>query len=265
MSSWFEKLEKLVSINLKVDLSNFVNFHLTVNQKTDLPYIYNAEKKIVEINLNKIPAESRSELPVIVKEYVEEGNRLLEKESSELLNKLYEYTTQNPDGAILDFFRLIIPTQDYEALEAALYLRRIFRSHGDVRKLKTDIKKRFGDRGTNITNLSTAGYFETFLIPLYNNSTKEQFKELYEIIVEKSILAVFVHGEMDEYEITSQIQNKLEISKKYGIKFIHIHGIGSQNIRKIKDYLHAYLEKVDFLEKRIFEKENIIILELIRK
>jgi hypothetical protein len=151
----------------------------------------------------------------------------------------YGLSLSNKNTPVLNFFRPIIPLEDFEALNSALYLREVFLSNGDVSKLKQDIRKRFGDRGNTIANLCTAGYFEKFLMPLYNSS-KEKFNELYEIIVAKSVLAIFVHSDMTQEQIPKEITYKLEISTKYGIKFIHIHGIGILNVNKIKKTMYHH-------------------------
>jgi len=200
----------------------------------------------------------------LIKESIKEGNPILEINASELLSQLYEYNKENKNNQTLNFFKPIIPLEDFEALESSLYLREVFIKNGDVSKLKQDIRKRFGDRGNTIANLCTAGYFEKFLLPLYNSS-KERFKELYEIIVAKSVLAIFIHSQMSQEQIPKDITNKLRISTKYGIKFIHIHGIGDYNINKIKECLGEQKEYFDFFQKEIYEKDNIIIVELLLK
>lgn len=263
MAEWFRKLKNLIKID--IDFSNLININITKSSSNN-PDIYNHDEanKNLNIYLDKFSQDKKQELKDILKDYIQEGNKLLEKDTSKLLNNLYDYNKENPDKAILEFFKSIIPLRDYEALQSSLYLKNAFKSGQDVRKLKSDIRKRFYDRGNNIANLCTAGYFETFLIPLYNSS-QEKFKEVYEIIVDKSILAVFVHGEMGEEEITSQIKNKLEISQRYGINFIHIHGIGSINITKIKECVEKQKQFFELFDKNIFQKENILVMELLLK
>lgn len=263
MSSFFDSLKKLIDI--KIDLSHFIHIHInkspTNNQNT---YNLDETNKSLEVYYDKIPTEKKEDFKQIIQSYVSEGNKLLEKETSKLLYQLYEYNKKSPDNVILSFFRPIIPPNDFEALESSLYLRYVFRQNKDIKKLKTDIRKRFGDRGNNIANLCTAGYFENFLMNLYNSS-QEKFKELYEVIIDKSIVAVFVYGEMRQEDITSQIKNKIEISKKYGIKFIHIHGIGRNNITKIKECIRQQKQFFELFDKNIFERESILILELLLK
>lgn len=244
----------LISINITKNSNN-------INKKEGF---YDRTKGELDLYLDNIDEEKKKKIKEAIKESIEEGNQVLEINTSELLYQLYKYNKENKNNQILNFFKPIIPSEDFEALESSLYLREVFLSNGDVSKLKQDIRKRFGDRGNTIANLCTAGYFEKFLMPLYNSS-KERFNELYEIIVAKSVLAIFVHSGMSQEQIPQEITNKLGISMKYGIKFIHIHGIGNYNINKIKECLEEQKEYFNFFQKEIYEKDNIMIVELLLK
>ena len=199
----------------------------------------------------------------ILKENIQGGNKFLEVKSSSLLKDLLDFQkNKGDDQKVLDFFEKIIPKEDFEVLEASLYLRRKFKEKKDVKQIKQDIKERFGDRGRNIANLCTEGYFENFLIPLFNSSRKD-FDNIYDVVVSRSPLAIFVHSQMNDEEIAREIKNKLIISKKYGLKFLHIHGIGEYNIRSIKRCVEENKDLFDFFNKDIFEEKGIIIVELI--
>jgi len=202
-------------------------------------------------------------LKPILKENIQGGNKFLEVKSSSLLKDLLDFQkNKGDDQKVLDFFEKIIPKEDFEVLEASLYLRRKFKEKKDVKQIKQDIKERFGDRGRNIANLCTEGYFENFLIPLFNSSRKD-FDNIYDVVVSRSPLAIFVHSQMNDEEIAREIKNKLIISKKYGLKFLHIHGIGEYNIRSIKRCVEENKDLFDFFNKDIFEEKGIIIVELI--
>lgn len=267
---WFDKLKEFIKVDLKIDLHQLFYINLNKNSNTspklDKEYYYDTIKKILHLDPDKIPENIKKELPNIIKAYVEEGNKLLEYDANELLDKLYNYNKENPDGAILSFFKPIIPPKDFEALNASLFLRQQFMKDKAIHHLKQDIRKRFGDTGNNISNLCTAGYFEEFLMPLFNSS-QEDFKRVYNHIVEKSIVAVFVHRNMNVEDIPKEITNRIEISKKYGIKFIHIHGISKNNVEKIKSCIEEQKSYFDFFDKKIFENEdkNIIVVELLFK
>jgi hypothetical protein len=231
---FLKKLKSLINIEFHSPIIA-VNINKNSNNNVEVSegLYYDKDKKILDIDLNKLPDEKKNIVGELVKGYIEDGDKLLELKTNNLLESLYQYNKKNPNKAILDFFKPIIPLNDYEALESALFLREKFHKGENISMLKQDIRTRFGDRGNNISNLCTAGYFEELLMPLYNSS-KEDFNRVYEDIVKSSMVALFVHSQMDEEDIPNKITERLKISKKYGIKWIHIHGIGKSNVKKIK-------------------------------
>ncbi|MBI4981237.1 hypothetical protein HZC30_06830 [Candidatus Woesearchaeota archaeon] len=272
MVTWFERLKAHLRID-KVEL-NLVKINITSSNCYNRTNIaasnkesYLIDKGEGDFNLlwDKIPPDKKPEIKQIVQSYIsEEGNKLLMGETSELLDNLYQYNQNNiNDKQVLNFFKNNIPFNDLEALESALFLRFKFRKGEDIKKLKADIRSRFGDRGNNICNLCTAGYFEEFLIPLYNSS-RESFDQLYELIITNFLLAIFVHQGMEQDEVKTEIDRKIKASKKYGIKFVHIHGIGERNINKIRECVTDN-ESPEYLVKEIFKKDNILIIELLLK
>jgi len=258
---WLDKLKALINIEINAPIINVTKD--SDNSHADKEYIFDENTGRLDILHNNLSVEKQERLKIILKENVEEGNKLLEKKSSSLLQDLIEFQkNKGDDKKVLDFFKTIISEEDLEMLENSLYLRKKFKERKDVRYLKDDIRTRFGDRGSNISNLCTAGYFENFFIPLYNSS-QEDFKKIYELAASKSVLAVFVHSQMEDEEITTEIKIKLEISRRYGLKFLHIHGIGMQNIETIKRCIEDNKEFFNFYNKDIFEKDGIIVVEIL--
>jgi tRNA(Ile)-lysidine synthase TilS/MesJ len=97
------------------------------------------------------------------------------------------------------------------------------------------------------------------------NSSPEQFKRLYELIVPKSIIAVFVYHDMRKEDIKKEIDLKIRLCKKYGVPFMHIHGIGKNNTKKIKEILAEEKVYFSYYQKSIFEDgdKGIIAVELL--
>jgi len=260
---WLDKLKAIFSLEIN---SPLVNINITRNSDNRVKgkeHFFDEEKKELLINYDELDDEKRRNLGNILKDKVGGGGKVLEKKTLILLNELYDYQkNKGDDKKILDFFFPIISLEDFEALESSLFLRKKFNERKDVRELKEDLRKRYGDRGNNMANLCTAGYFEKFLMPLYNSS-KEDFNKVYEVVVSKSAMAIFVHSQMSEKEITDELSRKLILSKKYGLDFIHIHGIGETNIKIIISWIEENKELLDFFNKDIFEKKGIIIVELL--
>ncbi|MEK6926981.1 MAG: hypothetical protein AABX11_00970 [Nanoarchaeota archaeon] len=261
--TWLDKLKGIINFEWNSPLFN-INITKNSHNSDNKEYFYDKNEGRLDIFLDGLSIDKREKIKEIVKENISAGNTFLERNTSKLLYRLNDFKNKKEYNSILEFFKNIISITDYEALETSLFLRHIFICGGEVSKFKRDIRERFGERGKNIANLCTAGYFEEFLIPLYNSS-KERFSELYELTVSKSPFAIFVHASMNESEIMAELTSKLEISKKYGLKFIHIHGISERNVRKVKEIIKNQKQYFDFFEKEIYEKDNIIIVELILK
>lgn len=271
-------LEKLKQI-FNIDIKNFkgslfqINIYNNSNNSTvtNIPnkpnkggHFIDEDKGVFYLDTASINASQRKFLKDSSKEYVEKGNRLLEYKTSNLFEELYNFKRHKSGSAVIDFFSKIIPEKDLETLEASLFLRSKFQNGENISSLKKDIINRFGERGSNISNLCTAGYFEMFLIPLYNASP-ESFPKMYEDIVNNSMMALFVNRKTKASDIPIEIEKNIKLSKKYGIKQFHIHGIGEANIKKIKKCIEAQKAFFNFFEKNIYENKtgDIIIVELI--
>ncbi len=260
--SWLDKLKALINIEFNKPLINITLCNNSNNTRATNGYYYDEPQNRLIIDTSRLDEGKRKELKPILQAYIAEENKLLETNTSKLLDCLYNYNKENKNSQILQFFKPIIPPNDLDALEASLFLRDAFKRGENIDYMKHDIRMKFGDRGSNIANLCTPGYFETFLMPLYNTSP-ERFKELYEIIISNAALAVFVHREKSAKEITDEIIEKIVVSKRYGIKFLHIHGIGKHNIGKIKKCIEENKMLFKFFEKNIIDKDNILIIELL--
>jgi hypothetical protein len=262
--SFLDNLKNFIEAKLNIHLNNvnFININIVRGEESQaVKHDPNSNRYVIDVS--RLSDDEYKEISNISRKYVEEGNLLLEKKSLDLLNELYVFKrTQN---STLEFFRDIIPQADLEALRASLFIREKFRKGEQINNLKYDIIMRFGDRGRNISNLCSAGYFEEFLIPLYNSESKDKFNEIYEDLIKNSMLTVFVNSKMNADDIPKEIEKKILISKKYGFKFIHVHGIGQRNINTIKQFINSKRTELFNIEKIRYSnpKEHILIVELI--
>lgn len=161
--------------------------------------------------------------------------RLLSPKSSTLLKFI---NSQKGKETIASTLKPYIPPLDFRALQASLLMGEYFRTHKDgVEEIRAGIIERFGDRGRRITNLCTAGYFETLAKLCKENcgSTEgiSKFKSIYETIISQEAFAVFVTGAMSKEETESAILRKSVANIGYGKKYVDIHGIGQVNVKKI--------------------------------
>lgn len=273
LTDFFSQLKKLVDIKniqilpIKITIVQNSNNRIQALKTKGENWAYNEDLKELFIEFHKLDAQKKNELGNLLPEAIRSGSAdVFEENASNLLNRIYDYEKTAPDKDILRFFEKIVPKEDYEALESALFLRTAFKNYEDVSQLKRDISVRFGLRGRNISNLCTAGYFEKFFMPLYNQVNHERFGELYELIIRTSSVAVFVHSEKSEKQIFAEIEQKLAISRKYGLEFIHVHAIGNMNVQKVLALLkHKDDYFKDAFHKKIMERDGVLIVEFILK
>ncbi len=151
---------------------------------------------------------------------------------------------------MLDYFKEKLTKEDFEILKVSLFLRTRYRLKENVSRIKSDIIKRFGDRGKNIANLCSAEYFENFIRPLWDtihksiaskNEANQKFNEIFELIVRNGLLAVFVNYHMTENKLVSQIAGKIEESKKYGFAMIseqlYVHALSRANVETVLQWI----------------------------
>jgi len=272
--SWLDKLLKGIfkdaihfDFSKKINIRN-LNINIIKNETSD-KVKYNEKEKQLSINLHKLNSKEREEIRKSLNFAVKKEDKiLLENDSEYLIEDIKLKDKDIKNRKILKFFKGKIPPDDYKALRASLYLRSRFREGGEnISGLKLDIMEKYGERGKNITNLCTAGYFENWLIPLYkemkkeDDFTNEKFLEIYNIVIRESAFAVFVNRSMSSEQTKDAIMQKMETNSKYGIKFLNIHGIGNHNVNKIKETI-SEIEKEKKLEKSIEEKQNIIIVRI---
>lgn len=264
--SWFDKLKNLFDID--IEIKDLVNIHINKNDYSK-KYEYHGETKVLSINLEKLSPSEKEDFKPILKELVEDDKILLEEKSEKLIEDFKSKEKSGDTQSLLKYFEDKIPADDHNVLRAALYLRKHF--HEDrtgVYEFKTDIMRKYGKRGGNICNLCTAGYFETMLKPLYQEMAKdpdfseEKFLRIYEIIIQESAFAVFVHFGMSSDEVKMGIEEKIKTNLNYGQNFVNIHGIGSDNVEKIRNAITEIESKNPGIRKTIEEKQNIIFVKL---
>ena len=122
-------------------------------------------------------------------------------------------------------------------------MKNVFERGENVSNLKDDIVTRYGDRGRNICNLCSAGYFTSQIKPLYEEMYSQpdfslnKFLAIYEIIVTESPYAFFINSWMSDKQAMDEVLKRMEVSRRYGIKYLNIHGIGRENTEKIATLL----------------------------
>jgi len=234
---WLKNLIKLEPFKNLRKAGNIGIINITLNRTN-----------VNSIDVSKLTPEEREQFFSRMPKAVSEGSQILEaeyEETSENYRKELPKPTSK-EGELLIFFEDKIPEEDMYALKAAIFIKKVFDQGNDVKPLKQSLRYKYGQRGVNISNLYSAGYFETWIRPLYERMTnKEAFVDAYNLIVEKAPFAVFVSTQMGVEQIKIQVREKIKESMKYGIKECNIHGIGEENVMNITRAVQALKEELD--------------------
>lgn len=267
-----DKLKAIFSIDLsklkKIDIK-FLSPTIIVDnsgQKIEC----NESSKEFKINVVKLDSEEKSKFfEAIDSSIEEEGYALLEKHTRALLEDFRTKDKSPKNQEILNKLKELVPPDDIPIWRAALYLKNCFEEGKNIDSLKGDIVCKFGERGRKIANLCSAGYLDK-MFEIYQQLVaelgpgelaKEKFKIIYSTYVDAFRFTIFVcHWDKSD-ELIVKIESRINENAQYGIKFINLHGIGKDNIQKIKKIIDSLEEKYS-IEKSITEENKIIFAKL---
>jgi len=256
----FPKLEKI-----KFNLLSNINISVNVDKSDKRKVVLNLpNKKAIELT----DKESKK-LFKLLPQAVEDGYTLLEEKFDTKIQSYKKIISSNDNQKIIEYFKGKIPLLDLPILKASLYLKSLLDKGKKTWNIKKEIILCYGKRGKNISNLCSAGYFETWIKPLYEkmaespNFEKKDFIQIYNEIVENSPFALFVSSGMKSSEIKKALLDKVKTISNYGIRQLNIHGIGDKNMTKIRETIKDIPELKNF-DREIVEKNNIIVVKLIK-
>jgi hypothetical protein len=183
--SWFDSfksfIENIFHISIRIN-SPEINIVSTTGKEA-----INIEQngKKITVNINGLNKEQREGFDRIVGEHFQEEGEILTNNLENYSERFDKYEKNNPDKTMLKFFKDKIPKEDFEALRVSLFIRALYKDNENIFQVKKDVIKKFGERGKNITNLCSAGYFENFIKPLYEEigGVRRERKELIKYLV----------------------------------------------------------------------------------
>lgn len=199
------------------------------------------EDGIVTINLNNLTPDEKMKFRSFIQSAHKQNAILIESTAEEKLEIIEESETYAAGTEVIKLLTGVIKASDLAALRMSMYLRFQHEKENQrlVSILKSQICEKFGDRGKNISNLCTAGYFETFILPLFkecrsgNGHTDDDFRRSFDVIIDESAFSIFVNSRMTKDDIKQRIGEQIAKNTKYGIKHLVVHGIGELNVRNI--------------------------------
>jgi len=263
-------LEKLKHfINLKDCSFTFINIQVNSNNTSEKYTNLNGGQTL-GINLTKLTSEEKEIIKPLFPQAIADGALLLEDKSVKRIKDIESKERTPDEREILSFFRGKIPHEDYTALRASLYLKKRFEEGADreeIAKLKDDIIRRFSRRGRNISDLCSAGYFDTLIRTIFeemerSNYSKEEVMETYNLIVEEGTLTVFVSTGMSSDYVKHETEAKIRRNRRYGLHSLFIHGIGRTNIETIRMVIYDLKDSYPSMKIRTEENANIIKVRL---
>jgi hypothetical protein len=252
--NFFDKLTTLFKIENNFPKLSSVAIHflhdITIGKIIHVENHTDNRRITININASQLNKKQEIALQKIIKEAVEQEDKLLLEDNAKKLLDNFENEEKNEESIeIINFFRNKIPTIDLEILRAALYIKGLYEQKAPVNSLKTDIIYKYGDRGRNIVNLCSAGYFISYIKPLYEEMesqvtfSNDKFLDVYDTIIKYSAFSIFVNREMTLEVLLKKVNEQIEFNKRYGINHSTLHGIGHTNITKIQDVLTKIANK----------------------
>jgi len=232
-------LEKLKAIGLnfeKLKTISFLKISLNIDKSTHI------EGSTVTINPEKLTGRQRHELRGIIRgEALDSAGVILDDDEATTVEEVVDSLPSIHE--IADKLKPLIPASDVPLLNACLYLRLKFDRGESVDPLKAQIMRVYGTRGGNFANLCSAGYLETWFLPLYEDllranpdnpfEAKAKFVSLYKTILNELPWTEFVSAGTAAAKVTAHIVEKMNRNTANGVRYLNIHGLGERNVVKI--------------------------------
>jgi hypothetical protein len=270
--NFFDLVAKFLSTGgIKVDAKKVINFekisilnNLNIGTKTTtidnrtliIDYSELSEKERRDLLSKQIPQQFKNGIPILEQGFYENVDKYKETVGTDVNKELISYFTGK------------LPNEDIIVLKASIYLKEVLVAGGDSDSIKQEIIQRYGTRGKNISNLYTAGYFTSWIKPLYEEltksnsdsmATKKKFCEIYQEIVKYPPFALFIHRSMTPLEIEREIKNKISHLNRYGIKTLNIHAIGHRNIETTNKVIKKLEKSIKFKKEEVKEDAILVI------
>ncbi len=217
---------------------------------------FDHRNKVLTIVVSDLIKKGEKELIFeLIKKVHEDGELIWRTDRTDTLTSYIDYTKAGSDKNLLSFFQDKLSKDDFEALKMACFIRSESKKHHNVHEYKKDIRQTFGDRGANIANLCSAGYFEEEFMPLYKNNSPEVFKEFYELAVGKKARALFIHNMMTVVEIEDEFEKMVNKALIYHMADFRVHALGDANVKTLKAFFDNRIadEAERFKIRRVYE------------
>lgn len=230
---WIYALKGLVSAKIKSLIQFTAKTHVKTKRNSDnktssVTVNVNGNVNVFNITPNKdglVDATTLKQLQDVILPAFEANEILLiEDESKQLLHSYKEFRDEPGNAELLEFFKGKVPQSDVTLLESGLYEAHLIATGqlDKAQQVKEDIIKRYGQRGKNIINLASAGYYATHIKPLYealqDQGLSDTFLPEYNQIIDEMPFAIFVHSGITKEKALELLYEKAETNIQYGVR-----------------------------------------------
>lgn len=193
-----------------VQIDNSTNYNFTINIPSDGDISEETKKFLRE-------------------EFSKNNIQFLFQPSDHEIEDYNKFEKRSPQTDIIEFFKDKISPEDLQCLRTGLYVGELTKTNKNRAVQIKDRASLRGKRTHNIINIASAGYFELYIKPLFENKPIEEARQDYEEIVTFLPEFIFVHNNMSEQDIISELKKKITQKEKYHlqVKQIIISGLGS--------------------------------------
>lgn len=193
------------------------------------------------------PEQTPKELEVIRQHFLtgfQSGNlQFVNQNSMQNLEDCNASENSSKTKEIIQFFSDKISPEDLQLLRTGLFIKSLCDNEQFDRATNIKDNAIKDRRSRNVINLATAGYFESYIEPIFENNNIETATKEYEEVVRYLPEIVFVHNSMTPEDIVYEIEDKIKDKETYHLKVckIMVNGIGrqcAQNINLAEQNLH---------------------------
>jgi len=228
-------------------------------------YTWEQKDKILTISVPALQKKNEETLLCLIRKVHSDGGILFKETKNEVLTSYKTYFEKKSNKSTLDFFRKKMPKDDFDALEMSLFLREESKKGHDISIYRKEIRDKFGARGTNISNLCSAGYFEDEFMKLYKELETEDYQKYYELAVGIRARALFINADMNVDDIEEAFDEMVNKATQYHIEEFKIHGIGKTNIKNILKAISNKIKESDsiYTVNKLHHDKNTIEYKVI--
>jgi len=250
-----EWLSKLIPKELNVNFSPSLTINnIKINSDNHTTEAVRVEKD--QLIINDATKEGKQLADKVIKQlphHLKHNDLVIEDTNLEHYQAIDKRLSSTQYKEQLKRFKGIVPKGDVTILEVAIIVKEKYDEGENVSQIKGQAVQRFGPRAGMICNLYSSGYFDSLILPLYEEVSAgelalDEYLAIYEMIVTESPLAMFVGVGTTREKAKEQLLAKITANKSASVDYLNIHGIGKANAQLINDLLQDDDVKAQMVE-----------------